>query len=386
MASALQRLRDNVKEQETFEEKVKRNPAEALRELYSSEEYKNYENMKRSLGYVPPAYDLSDEFKAKEKMAWEELRKIREEEGKEIYGSEEYKRSKEMKDALGFNSYNTPSAYDLSDETKAKERKHLDRWDQIYQYIYGKSDYNPLEDRKVDNKEEISQTNTTSNDTSLETKQENPTTSQNIKEEPHKEETKQASESVKEVEKKTEDSPVYKAIATHKGVVSDVGNDYVKIRYNEKGKIYEESFKGLKDINVKKGDRVKEGQVIGQSDKEINVEKKVVASAGHHHKHHHHKHHHHHNHHHNNHKAGHNENQKVKVERKNENANATNPNNISSKIPGADIIFSSITSGGQNQVSFGNIKDQIKLERNKNIQLTNKPEEPKVAMSVAPGM
>jgi murein DD-endopeptidase MepM/ murein hydrolase activator NlpD len=334
MASALQRLRDNVKEQETFEEKVKKNPAEALRELYSSEEYKNYENIKRSLGfnnYVPPAYDLSDEFKAKEKMAWEELRKRRAEEGK--------------------------------------------------------------------NKEEINQTDTTSNDTSLETKQENPTTSQNNIKEEQKQQTQQ--------QPQAEENKKYKVIATHKGVVSDVGDDYVKIRYNEKGKIYEENFKGLKEINVKKGDRVKEGQVIGQSDNEINVEKKAVASAGHHHNYHHHHHKHHHNHHNNHQKAEKNENQNVNQNvksEKNENANATNPNNISSKMPGADIvpssinsgnknqaslvnmILSSINSGGQNKVSFGNIKDMIKLERNKNIQLTNKPEEPRVAMSVAPGM
>lgn len=134
----------SVAKEETFEEKVKKNPVEALRELYSSEEYRNYKSLRDTFGgsYVPPAYDLSDEFKAKEKMAWKELEKLMDRDRKKL--EEEIK-----KDPLASLPFDYPR------KSKEAEEAFSEKWRKVYAYVYGLIKENPLEENLADNKENL---------------------------------------------------------------------------------------------------------------------------------------------------------------------------------------------------------------------------------------
>jgi hypothetical protein len=137
-------LKSVVSKEETFEEKVKRSPVEALRELYSSEEYKKYKSLKDTFGgsYVPPAYDLSDEFKAKEKMAWKELDKLMDRDRKKL--EEEIK-----KDPLASLPFDYPR------KSKEAEEAFSEKWRKVYAYVYGLIKENPLEENLADNKKNL---------------------------------------------------------------------------------------------------------------------------------------------------------------------------------------------------------------------------------------
>jgi biotin carboxyl carrier protein len=267
MATATERLRSRVKEER--EALLDGNPADVLRQLYSSEEYRRYREDKEG------NYKLSNDFKKKEKIALEALYDIKKREWDKI---EELKKKVEEEEsrfvkewgAFGYLGENVGFLNDIGGKVR--------------DYIEGRSDENPLKDYYVVI-EEVDENNpdvvATVNRTQ-EKQEEQKEQKQELTQQPQPQIEAKAQEKTEEKKEKNKEYE-YKVIATRKGVVSEVGDDYVKIRYKGAGGIEEFTYSGLKGINVKKGDKIKEGQVIGQSDKEINIDKKVVVAGKQHH-------------------------------------------------------------------------------------------------------
>lgn len=317
MATALERLRSRVKEEK--DALLDGNPADVLRQLYSSEEYRRYRENEDG------NYELSDDFKKKERIALEALYDIKKIEWEKI---EELRKQSEEAEKEYFKKHGVAGYFsaigpfkernedwkkveELKKKVEEEESRFIEKWGafgylgenigflndiggKVRDYIEGRSDENPLKDYNVVIKE-VDENNpdtvATVNNTQKEQEEQKEQTQQQTQQTQTQTQPQIEAKAQENTEEKIEENKAkeenkeyeYKVIATHKGIVSDVGSDYVKIRYNEKGKIEEFTYSGLKEINVKKGDKIKEGQVIGQSNNEINIDKKVVVAGKQHH-------------------------------------------------------------------------------------------------------